>query len=322
MTTTQELLDHAVDSVRDVTRRLHDLGASRPQGPRALDAHLTTLDTRESGTLACYAAGEGDAPPMLLLHSVNAAASAFEMEPLFEHYRATRRVYALDLPGFGASSRERVDYTPERYARAVERVLIDVVNAEKTPAVVVSLSLASEFAARAALSSPSLVRALVHISPTGLGRAELAPGRLASLRRAVFKNDLVTRAIFPLLTARPSVRYFLRRTFGAKVPEGLVDHAVATARVEGARFAPSDFLAGSLFTPDARGALYERVTSPQLVVHGVDPFTDYGDLPRLVANNPRVSVEVMPTGAMPHWESVDRVVGAIDGFESRGAKQD
>ena len=134
MTTTQGILEHAVGSFRDVTRRLHDLGASHPTGPRALDAHVTTLDTRESGTLTCYSAGEGDAPPILLLHSVNAAASAYEMQPLFEHYRATRRVYALDLPGFGASSRDRVDYTPKRYADAIERVLIDVVSAEPAPA--------------------------------------------------------------------------------------------------------------------------------------------------------------------------------------------
>ena len=49
----------------------------------ALDADLLAFDG-----LACYVAGTG--PPMLLIHSVNAAASAAEVRPLFEHFRATQ----------------------------------------------------------------------------------------------------------------------------------------------------------------------------------------------------------------------------------------
>ena len=44
-------------------------------------------------------------PPLLLVHSVNAAASAAEVRPLHEHYRATRTVLSLDLPGYGFSDR-------------------------------------------------------------------------------------------------------------------------------------------------------------------------------------------------------------------------
>jgi hypothetical protein len=41
--------------------------------------------------LSAYVAGQG--PPLLLLHSVNAAASVAEVRPLFEHYRTTRTVF-------------------------------------------------------------------------------------------------------------------------------------------------------------------------------------------------------------------------------------
>lgn len=64
----------------------------------ALSAERFTFDG-----LSCYVAGKG--PPLLLVHSVNPAASAAEVRPLFDHYRATRTVFALDLPGFRFSDR-------------------------------------------------------------------------------------------------------------------------------------------------------------------------------------------------------------------------
>ena len=59
--------------------------------------------------LSYYVAGPapGDtlasARPLLLIHSINAAGSAYEIKPLYDHYRRERAVYALDLPGCGES---------------------------------------------------------------------------------------------------------------------------------------------------------------------------------------------------------------------------
>ena len=57
--------------------------------------------------------------PLLLLHSINAAASAYEMKPLFEHYSRERPVYALDFPGYGLSDRSARDYTPRLMTDAI-----------------------------------------------------------------------------------------------------------------------------------------------------------------------------------------------------------
>ncbi len=56
------------------------------------------------GRLTYYAAGPG-AQSKALIHSINAAGSAYEIKPLYEHYRQSRTVYALELPGFGHSER-------------------------------------------------------------------------------------------------------------------------------------------------------------------------------------------------------------------------
>ena len=75
------------------------------------------------GRVSYYHAAPPDAAvlqtPILLVHSINASGSAAEVEPLFEHYRATRPVYALDLSGFGLSSRADRAYTPRLMTDAV-----------------------------------------------------------------------------------------------------------------------------------------------------------------------------------------------------------
>lgn len=56
---------------------------------------------------------------MLLVHSVDAATSAFEMRPLFERAAGFRSVYALDLPGFGASERGARNYDVRLFVGAI-----------------------------------------------------------------------------------------------------------------------------------------------------------------------------------------------------------
>ncbi len=120
-----------------------------------------------AGRLSYYAAGEG--VPLLLVHSINAAASAYEVRPLFEHYRATRRVYALDLPGFGFSDRSPRNYTPRIYTDAIID-LLDAISqdAGSAPVDALGLSLGSEFLARAASEQPDRFRSLALVTPTGL----------------------------------------------------------------------------------------------------------------------------------------------------------
>ena len=69
----------------------------------ALDGALRWFDTN-AGRVAYYESGNPSnkkTAPLVLIHRINAAASAYEMKPLFDHYAPGRRVYALDLPGYG-----------------------------------------------------------------------------------------------------------------------------------------------------------------------------------------------------------------------------
>ncbi|MEL7374826.1 MAG: alpha/beta fold hydrolase, partial [Pseudomonadota bacterium] len=133
--------------------------------PPAVDAERIEFEGR-AGRQSYYRDGEGT--PLILFHSINAAGSVFEVKPIFEHFRKTRRVYASDLPGFGFSDRSDRDYSVRLYTEAIHD-LVDQV-AGDTPVDALALSLSSEFLARAASERPERFRSLTLVTPTGFSR--------------------------------------------------------------------------------------------------------------------------------------------------------
>ena len=79
------------------------------------------MGTGAHGRRSAYGVGGG--APLLLLHSINASASAAEVRPLHEHYRATRTVFLIDLPGYGFSERSDRDYTPRLMTDALHAMV-------------------------------------------------------------------------------------------------------------------------------------------------------------------------------------------------------
>ena len=108
-----------------------------------------------AGDLACYVAGQG--PPLLLVHSMNAAGSAAEMRPLLDAFRATRTVFANDLPGFGHSDRSDRAYDARLMTDAIQATAQQVHGRCGTgPIDALALSTGAEFLARAASEKPAV----------------------------------------------------------------------------------------------------------------------------------------------------------------------
>ncbi|MFN8556545.1 MAG: alpha/beta fold hydrolase [Dehalococcoidia bacterium] len=132
--------------------------------PSPVEAAERWVDT-DDGRVRVYEAGSG--APLVLLHSFNAAASTYEMRPLFEAFAPERRVIAFDWLGFGLSERPALRYSAETYQRLLERVLDRVLSG---PADVIALSLPSQYVAIAAGRRPERFRRIICLSPTGFGR--------------------------------------------------------------------------------------------------------------------------------------------------------
>ncbi len=280
--------------------------------PDALDAPRARFVNKSLPELNYYHDGPSEADPILLLHSINAAPSAFEMKPLFDHYRRDRRVYALELPGFGMSERSDRVYSPELYAEAIAAFLSEVVG---KPADVIAYSLTSEFVARAALQAPQAFRRLVLLSPTGFSKRRLPSAKAGKRLHRVFSLPGFGQALYALVTTRPSVRYFMKLSFVTQPPEELIDYAYATAHQPGARHAPFYFLSGQLFTANPVEQLYAPLQLPVLVIHDRDANVSFDRLPEVTEHKPNWQVaRVEPTLGMPQWEQPQKTIAVIDTF--------
>jgi pimeloyl-ACP methyl ester carboxylesterase len=281
--------------------------------PPALDAPLARLDSAACGRIAYYADEDGGDRPLLLIHSINAAPSSFEVKPLFERFRGERPVYSIELPGFGQSERGERAYTPELFASAICELLDQVIGA---PADVLALSLSAEFAARAALRMPGSFASLSLISPTGFSKREVPSPRFGRTAYGVLSNGLWAQGLFDLVASKGSIRYFLNRSFGGKAPAELIDYAYATAHQPGARFAPLTFLSMQLFTQDARDVLYTQLSElPVLAIADRDPYVTFERLPSFAAARANWRYESLgPHMGLPHWEHPEATFDLLEGF--------
>ena len=287
--------------------------------PAALNGQRIEFASR-AGRLCAYVAGQG--PALLLVHSINASASAAEMRPLHEHYAATRSVFSIDLPGYGLSDRSDRDYTPRLMTDALH-AMVEQIHMRCGPAAIdaLALSLSAEYLARAAAEAPALYRSIALVSPTGFsGRRSwrAAPGTtrgLPWLYQALRGPGAGWGgALFRGLTRPGVIRYFLHRTWGSKdIDEALWRYDVLTTRQPGAEHAPLHFLSAGLFSADIH-TLYEQLEMPVWMSHGVrGDFTDYRNK-TIVEGRPNWHFSVFPTGALPYFEVPERFCEAYDNF--------
>ena len=283
-----------------------------------LSSNRTDINSA-AGRIAMYSAvGAAVGVPLLLIHSINATPSAYEVRPLFDYYAGKRPVYALDLPGFGQSDRSDRVYSIELMTIAIHAA-VDKIRRNHAGAVdALALSLSCEFLARAALERPANFRTLAFISPTGFegsARDDARGGnRGMPWLRSALNVSLWSRSLFSLLTSRSSIKFFLKKAFGSpSIDQGLWDYAYLTTHQPGARHAPYYFVAGYLFSKDAL-RLYQGLTHPVWMAHGVrGDFVDYRHKKR-VEGRANWSFEVFPSGAFPHFEMLGAFTRAYDSF--------
>ena len=285
-----------------------------PQLEKAIDSNGASITGAGDYEVYWYYDIEAEGRPLLFVHSINAAPSAIELKPLFQHFRSYRSVYAPDLPGFGRSTRHVGMMTASDFAKNISSIIDQMSPSE--PPDVIALSLGCEFVARAVVECGASVRSLTFISPTGFSRRQPPPLQAQKRLRRLFDFAGFGRGAFKLLRLERSVRYFYGMNFSGSVPSELVAYALKTTRQPAAHEMPLQFLSMSLFTPNAVGLLYEKLDVPVLVLFDEDPnvtfelFEQFEDSPTWQFKRIGASL------GMPQWEHPEKTVAAIESFFS------
>ena len=286
---------------------------------KAIDANLEEFDLGEGlPRVRCYVDDPGSRgsarKPLVLIHSVNAAPSSMEMKPLFDHYRGSRSVYSLDLPGFGQSPRGDFPYSPTFYARVLARFLETALGGQSPD--IVALSLSAEFLVRAIVEHEAPVSTATLISPTGVGNRQPRTSQSAQGITGFLARSPLGTPLWRGLVSRPSIRFFLGQAFHSGLaPKSLVDYAYATSHQPGAKFAPFAFLSMALFTPNAVESLYQILSVPTFILYDRDPNIGFERLDELLRMNSAIRAErVEPSLGLPHWEHTQRTCHLLDQF--------
>ncbi|MGH7271918.1 MAG: alpha/beta fold hydrolase, partial [Polyangiaceae bacterium] len=269
---------------------------------------------RGLGYVCCYIAERGRGRPIVLVHDLRPTSSAFEMRPLFESLRWRRPTFALDLPGFGLSTRGEAPYSLDLFANVLGE-LVRKLRGTYASVDIVALGRGAEVAVRVASGDPSLVRSLAVIEPPGLVPAR-SGGSLVSLaaRLALAVGQEAARGLFALMATRPMVRRAMRRRFRGTPDSALVDYACATARLPGAHLAPMALLAQGQPSSAEMARLYSELTVPSLVLHDARGAHAVALEAFLRGRANRFAIRVASTRGMPQFERRADTTAALERF--------
>jgi pimeloyl-ACP methyl ester carboxylesterase len=290
---------------------------------QALSGLLQNVPSKTGG-LNAYVTGQGR--PLLLVHTVNAAASAAEVRTVFERMGQHRTVYAIDLPGFGTSERSDRLYTPRLMADAILDLATYIRTQHPEQTIdALAASLSCEFLARAAVEQPTLFRTLSLVSPTGLSGLRLRedpPGTTygQGWLLALLKGPGWGRALFKGLTRPSVIRFFLNKTWGSRaIDETIFDYAVWTTKQLGAEHAPLCFLSAQMFSADIT-TIYDQLRLPVWMSHGVrGDFVDYRGKARF-ATHANWQFTTFDSGALPYFEYPQNFAEKMLAFLAQGSE--
>jgi pimeloyl-ACP methyl ester carboxylesterase len=283
--------------------------------PDAIGARRHRFAGSSGGSVSWYGDETGHGRPVVLVHGVNACASAYEVRPLFESFRGDRPVYAIDLPGFGFSERTDRVYYPELYADTLVEWIETWLPDAPQPVDLIALGHSCEFAANAASARADLFHSLTFVSPSGFAESgqRAASDQILRLSSA----PVWSQAFYDLLTTRVNIRHSLRRSFLRGPDEALVHYAYLTSHQPGARFAPLHFLSGHLFTAGIR-EFYGALNMPVLVLAAEDDEMSYDALPEFVDRHANWRVASVPESrSLPHFENITGTLLVMADFWQR-----
>jgi pimeloyl-ACP methyl ester carboxylesterase len=258
------------------------------------------------------AGAENSGPPLLFVHGVGAGASTFMWRKNFDALGQDFHVYALDLLGFGFSDKPaHAPYSADLYVELLADFIREVA---RPSARIIANSLGAAYAVRLADEQPSLVDALVLISPTGADNLRSRPGMTGAAFYGLLQSPVLGTSFYNVMASERSIRDYARKQLfydRRRATDRLVANYYATSHQPGAQHAIAAFLSGYLNTDIRSG--FARLKQPVTLVWGKQDQTNTLDqAAELLSINPRAALEIFDRcRMMPQEEHPEKFNAAV-----------
>ena len=289
--------------------------AQRDVGPLANLLGGTEGTFRWRGNDVAYTV-RGAGSPVLLVHSIHAAAWSYEWRSNVDALARTHTVYTIDLLGFGLSDRPAVKYSAGLYLALLSDFARQIVRA---PCALVASSLSAAYAIVLASRDAARFPAVVLVEPVGIARLSSDPTAVRDFARIAVDTPVVGTAVFNGLVSHRSIRTFLEASYAddSLVTDEMVDVHYRAAHQPGARHAPAAFV-GQQLNVDVRDAL-RRLVQPSLLVWGEQAvMAPVEEMRGFLSLKPDFEPIIFaPAGDVPHDERPAEFNEAVTAFLAR-----
>jgi pimeloyl-ACP methyl ester carboxylesterase len=280
-----------------------------------VESRTTTLSVEGDPVTVRYLVA-GDGPPVVLLHGIGIDAAGVSWKHALPELAADRTVYALDLPGHGASEKPSVRYTTAYFQAALSAFLDDQ---DLNGAALVGVSMGGSVALGYALDEGDPER-LALIDSYGLGSdAYWLPAATAAL----WTPGLGSHLWSGVGSSKAAVRSSLAGLTGSTPDEGFVDDVYGAVQDRDVLRTLRGWQRSEFRTTGLRTDYSDRlaeVSVPTLLVHGAeDPLLPPSWSRRAHEALPESDLHVIERcGHWPQRESPAEVTGLLAEFLNGG----
>lgn len=259
----------------------------------------------------------GSGTPLLLVHGIYAGAWSWEFHRNAEPLGAQHTVYTVDLLGFGRSARPEVAYDAELQLALLSDFAREIIGA---PTAVMGSSLGGAFAIALAARHPERFTRVIAICATGVGQLR-ERSSAGDAVKAFVETPVVGDAFYGLLTTRPSISIFLKKSYwnDGRVTDALVDIYHQAANQPGSKRPIAAFV-GMRYNYDV-AAVLPALRQPLLLFWGREakqaPVAQADGFTRLKPDTELVILD--GAGDLPHDERADEVNARVLAFLAAGS---
>ena len=246
-----------------------------------------TPQTLPFGEYTTYVETLGQGSPVVLVHGIGGGSSTFQYRKNAAALAdAGYRVYALDLLGFGRSSRPDIRYTQDLLVGQ----MVSFLETLPESAAVVANGLSAAYAVRIAVERPGLIDKLVLITPTGYGRLS-RPQNAETVAAFEQFRGFLGGVLNTFLLEPGTQRLFLLDAYAG--PESLTPEVLESyddnLRVENARWVIFSFVSGNL--DQSVRAFWPQVRQATLILWGDEATnTPIGDAQDFIEARPETTL--------------------------------